>query len=306
LWESHEDISIPVQILHSLLVPSSISPDASEVHKTVISISARQLERVLRELLRRGTAGSHQNVVEGLVANLRPYTSFKRNGAATRDELENWTHHAGGGGLMQSLGLAFQSLVNWSTSLGDINIVRPSATYTHRLILATWRVLGARNTVKGIIGEVVKCRIQGTAQGYAEDIAMGMILSMSSPTEEGGGGGGGGGGKMGLLEALRAEEAEESGNESVKAEALRSVLRKVETQLTPFTPVHQHATVGGGVDATGGHPSGMGVDGDTQGVDLDLAMGDDGMAGLLGDGGLGEGDLMGSGLLGDVPGMELE
>ncbi|PUU79277.1 mediator complex, subunit Med5 [Tuber borchii] len=302
LWESHEDISIPVQILHSLLVPSSISPDASEVHKTVISISARQLERVLRELVRRGTAGSHQNVVEGLVANLRPYTSFKRNGAATRDELENWTHHAGGGGLMQSLGLAFQSLVNWSQ--GDINIVRPSATYTHRLVLATWRVLGARNTVKGIIGEVVKCRIQGTAQGYAEDIAMSMILSMGSPTEEGGAGGGGG--KMGLLEALRAEEAEESGNESVKAEALRGVLRKVETQLTPFTPVHQHAAVGGGVDATGGHPSGMGVDGDTQDVDLDLAMGDDGMAGLLGDGGLGEGDLMGSGLLGDVPGMELE
>jgi mediator of RNA polymerase II transcription subunit 5 len=242
--------------------------------------------------------------VEGLVANLQPYTSFKRNGAATRDELENWTHHAGGGGLVQSLGLAFQSLVNWSTSQGDINIVRPSATYTHRLILlATWRVSGARNTVGAIISEVVKCRIQGTAQGYAEDVAMSMILSMGPPTEEGGTGGGGG--KMGLLEALRAEEAEESGNEGDKAEALRSVLRKVETQLTPFSPVHQHAAVGGGVDATGGQQPGMGVGGDTQGVDLDLAMGDDGMAGLLGDGGLGEGELMGSGLLGDVSGMEL-
>ncbi|CUS14724.1 unnamed protein product, partial [Tuber aestivum] len=303
LWESHEDISVPVQILHSLLVPSSISPDASEVHKTVISISARQLERVLRELVRRGTAGSHQSTVEALVANLLPYTSFKRNGAATRDELENWTHHAGGGGLMQSLGLAFQSLVNWSTSQGDINIVRPSATYTHRLILATWRVLGAGNTVRGIVGEVVKCRIQGTTPGYAEDVAMSMILSMGFPTEEGGTGGGGG--KMGLLEALRAEEAEESGNEGVKAEALRSILRKVETQLTPFSPMHQNATVGGGVDATGGQQPGMGVGGDGEGVDLDLAMGDDGMAGLLGDGGLGEGDLMGSGLLGDVSGMEL-
>ncbi|KAG0136656.1 mediator complex, subunit Med5 [Tuber indicum] len=303
LWESHEDISIPVQILHSLLVPSSISSDASEVHKTVISISARHLERVLRELARRGTAGSHQSAVEGLVANLQPYTSFKRNGAATRDELENWTHHAGGGGLVQSLGLAFQSLVNWSTSQGDINIVRPSATYTHRLILATWRVSGARNTVGAIISEVVKCRIQGTAQGYAEDVAMSMVLSMGPPTEEGGTGGGGG--KMGLLEALRAEEAEESGSESDKAEALRSVLRKVEIQLTPFSPVHQHAAVGGGVDATGGQQPGMGVGGDTQGVDLDLTMGDDGMAGLLGDGGLGEGELMGSGLLGDVSGMEL-
>lgn len=277
------------------------------MHRTVISISAKHLERVLRELLRRGATGSQQGDVERIVASLQPYTSFKRTGSATRDELDNWTHHAaGGGGLIQSLSTTFQNLVNWSS---DINIVRPGAPYTNRLLLATWKVLGARNTVRCIINEVVKCRIQGTAQRYAEDVAASMILSTepqppitaTADIDVGGGfGSSTRGGKMGLLEALRSEEAEESLNlaaeESVRAEALRSVLRKVEMQLTPFTPVHhQHAGGGGAPQETGVGGGGQ----DVVVVDLDIAM-DDGMEGLLGDG-----DLMGAGLLGDVTGIHL-
>lgn len=198
---------------------------------------------------------------------------------------------------MQSLGIAFQNLVTWSVSQGDINIVRPATTYTHRLILSAWKVLGAKIVVQGIISEVVKCRLQGTAPGYAEDVAVSMVLSVGNGLADEGPGTG----RMGLLEALRAEEAEESGSDGVRAEAVRGVLRRVETQLTPFSPVQHHANVGGGGgvgDANGGQ--GVDVEGAVNLGDVDLGMGDDGMAGLLG-----EGDLMAGELLGDVGGMDL-
>ncbi|KAI5840823.1 mediator complex, subunit Med5 [Morchella snyderi] len=293
LWEHHEDITTPLQILHSLLIVPNISPEAAEVHRTVVSISARQIDRVLRELLRRGTAGPQQKVVEQIVSNLQPYTSFKRAGTATRDELENWTHHAGGGGLIQSLGIAFQNLVTWSVSQGDINIARPATTYTHRLILSAWRVLGAKIVVQGIIGEVVKCRMQGTAPGYAEDVAVSFILSVGPNSSEDSSNV-----RMGLLEALRAEEVEERGSDNIRAEAVRGVLRRVERQMLPFSPVqHHHSNVGG---ASGNGDVGDGGVGDVE-VDLggvDLGMGDD--MGMLGDG-----DLMAGELLGDVTGMDL-
>lgn len=272
LWEHHDDVTTPLQILHSLLIVPNISADASEVHRTVVSISARNLERVLRELLRRTPAGPQHTLVEQIVAALGPYTAFKRTGAATRDELENWTHHAGGGGLMQSLGTAFQALVNWSL---DANIMRPATTYTHRLVLAAWKVLGAKIVVQGVIGEVVKSRLQGVAQGYAEDVAVSIVLSVWG--EEAG--------RMGLLEALRGEEAEETG-EGVRAEAVRNVLRGVETQLTPWSPVQEHQDV---VEAQ--------VDVAEVDLGVDLGMGDE----ML----LGEGDLMTGELLSDVGGMDL-
>lgn len=284
LWEHHDDISTPLQILHSLLIVPNISADASEVHRTVVSISARHLERVLRELLRRSTTTVPQHtLIDQIIAAVQPYTSFKRTGAATRDELENWTHHAGGGGLMQSLGTTFQALVNWSL---DVNILRPATTYTHRLVLAAWRVLGAKIVVQGVINEVVKSRLQGIAPGYAEDVAVCIILSVGTSDDVGG--------RVGLLEALRAEEAEDGGGENVRAEALRGVLRRVETQLTPWSPVQHHTNVDAG--------QGQVVDVGAGEVDLsvDLGMGDDAMAGLLG-----EGDLMAGELLGDVGGMDL-
>lgn len=276
LWEHHDDITTPLHILHSLLIVPNISPDASEVHRTVVSIAARHLDRVLCELIRRAAAPSLLTVVQQCVAALAPYTSFKRTGAATRDELETWTHHAGGGGLLQSLGTAFQSLVAWSL---DANVLRPATTYTHRLVLGAWRVLGAKMVVQAIVGEVVKARLQGVVPGYAEDVAVGLILSVGVPGEDAG--------RMGLLEALRAEEAEDHG-ESVRAEATRGVLNRVEMQMTPWSPVQGHVEVGAARTEVEVGEVDLGVD---------LGMGDE----ML----LGEGDLMAGELLGDVGGMDL-
>ncbi|KAL7269677.1 mediator complex subunit [Rhizina undulata] len=303
LWESHDDISIPLQILHSLLIVPNISPEVAEVHRTAVSISSRQLQRVLRETVRRGTAGAQQALAEQIIATLHPYTIFKRTGAANKEELENWTQHSAGGGLLQSVSTMFQSLVSWST--GDINSTRPTTTYTHRLLLSAWKILGAKAVVKTIVGEVVKCRIPDTLPGYAEDLAVNMILS-NIP-----GAGEDGGGRFGLLDALRAEEEDlRFGVDGIRAEVIRVLLKKIGMQMMPYSPIPQHASANGaGAGGSGHGAGGSGLDmagGDAGGVNLDgvdLNMGDDGMAGLLGDGGLGDGDLMAGGLLEDVGGM---
>lgn len=133
--------------------------------------------------------------------------------------------------------------------------------------------------VQAIIGEVVKARLQGVAPGYAEDVAVGLILSVGVPGEEAG--------RMGLLEALRAEEAEDHG-EDVRAEATRGVLNRVEAQMTPWSPVQGHVEVGAARAEVEVGEVDLGVD---------LGMGDE----ML----LGEGDLMAGELLGDVGGMDL-
>lgn len=136
--------------------------------------------------------------------------------------------------------------------------------------------------VQALISEVVKARLQGVAAGIAEDVAVALILSVGTPGEDATG-------RMGLLEALRAEEAEEEDGEGgVRADAMAAVVARVETQLRPWSPVQGHVEVGAARAEVEVGEVDLGVD---------LGMGDE----ML----LGDGDLMAGELLGDVGGMDL-
>ncbi|KAH0556049.1 hypothetical protein GP486_006012, partial [Trichoglossum hirsutum] len=297
LWESRGDVNVLMQILQSLIKPKSISGEAEMMHDTILSIIAKPLEHVLRELRR--SAPSRQDI-DPLLHALQPHLSFKRTAGSHHTELESWTS-THGGGMLASLRNTFQSLVLWSTT-PDINMT--PASYTHRQVLVAIKMLGARSVLRTIIDEVkLQNQIQNGSGDLSFDIATaiicapgatdgllpadGSILGTYSLQNLSG--------RLNLREALRLELEEASkiySSDPVKAETIVRLHRRVEAQLDM------------------GHVSNMIPDlnvtaHDTDGVgDIDLTVGGGSLEDVLGAGHdvLGGGDLLG---VSDDGGMDL-
>jgi len=96
--------------------------------------------------------------------------------------MDSWNN---AGSFLQALKNSIQSLIIWSAN-PDINLTPP--TYTHRLILSTWRILGAKAVVKGLVDELFSLQTQAqtslSGTGSTE-LAMDIVVTMiSSPTAE--------------------------------------------------------------------------------------------------------------------------
>lgn len=211
LWSNLDSNPYPIlQILTSLVIAHDITPEAAETQRTVVSISARPLDSVLRELLRRpAIAPEVASAAQQLLVHLKPHLHFQRSGSPTRDEMGSWVSHSQVGppaGIAATLASLYSAMFLWSLPGEPASPRPPTTMYTSRLILAAHRLLGARLVVDVILHEAAKCRASHQVPGVAEDVAV-ALLTVFIPDEARG---------MTLREALRAveEELEDSETEA--------------------------------------------------------------------------------------------
>lgn len=151
LWESRGDANAVLTILTALLppggtTPSTSNPEATSMLHSILHIIAKPLEHSLRWLQR---AEPIRQDVEPLSKSLRPHLAqgFERRAAADHTELELWSSTP----LSQTLRNTVAAFTQWSLNPG-INI-NPTP-YTHRLLLACLKILGAKRTLLTLLDEV--------------------------------------------------------------------------------------------------------------------------------------------------------
>jgi mediator of RNA polymerase II transcription subunit 5 len=300
LWESKGDSSAIVLILQTLIAPSSISNEASLMLSSVLNIIAKPLEHSLRWLQR--SEPTRQDI-EPLSKTLKPHLSFPRSAGSDHTELETWST-AQPSGLSTSIRHIFSLLVSWSLTHG-INIMPTS--YTHRQLLTTVRLLGAKRTLHAILEELKVQSAAGSAS-VSIDVATALICAPDisapplvrdqssllhslddaaapTPLQT----------RLSLRDALRteAENAPKLHKTDVEqAEVVIRLYRRVEAMMAEPVRISDHdVAAGGGLGGSGLDLSvGVGVLHDAQDIDafavadqdmIDaMAMGGDGMMGV--------------------------
>ncbi|KAL8697961.1 MAG: hypothetical protein Q9201_006828, partial [Fulgogasparrea decipioides] len=183
IWETKESSDIIDSLmpaLHTLLLkPSSMSPDSSAMHSAVLAIAAESLDEALTHAQRQ-----HKLRVDiaPLLDVLKPHMQKHRHEAAALTELETWTttqRH----GLASALNMTMRGLMAWNmASAGSTDMSPPS--YTHRLLLRTLDILGAKATLKILIDEIM-ARTEDTDSQESDmilDIVVTMILAPQPAT----------------------------------------------------------------------------------------------------------------------------
>jgi len=212
LWSHIADPSASLSLLTSLIIAPDLSPEAAETHRTVVAMSARSLDAVLCELLRRPHISPLvKHTTEKLLATLRPHLGFKRTATPTRDEVESWIHSAGAGGLASALANSYNQLLAWNTGAPP--------QYTSRLLVTAWKLLGARRVVEIVSHEAAKMKT-AEAEGVADDVAAALLGAYVGED-----------GRMGFREALQALAVEGAN------EMLVGVMRRVEAAWRPWDGV---------------------------------------------------------------------
>src|SRR6266567_8470606 len=136
LEQTHHDLDVLIQIFHKLIQPTSISGEAQAMHKTILSIVSRRLEKCFRTLRRREPGRTD---IEPLLEAIKDNLNYERSAYSPASELEQWTSTPGNT-LRIALRNMIQSLVNWY-STASINLTPPN--YTHRQLFTTLKLLGA-------------------------------------------------------------------------------------------------------------------------------------------------------------------
>ncbi|KAI9815113.1 MAG: mediator complex subunit [Pycnora praestabilis] len=292
LWSAPPE-SVPnlLQILQTLIKPTSISGDAQAMHGTIISIIAIPLASSLQSLRRLDpTRDDLEPILQTLQQpNSSSAFSAKRTTSVSHTELESWTS-THGGGLLASLRNTFGSLVSWSTT-PDIHMTPPS--YTHRQLLVAVSMLGARSVISTLIEEMKLQTDHGSAD-LAYDIATTLICAPTAADVQatqytrfdlthGGSSGVSGASpkrRLSLRGALRLE-AEDAGKlaatDTIKAEIITRLNHRVEAHYGAA----QVSQIMGDIDAAAVEDAAAG------GGAMGMVGGSGGLDGLGGDGGLG-------------------
>ncbi|EZF26546.1 hypothetical protein H103_01299 [Trichophyton rubrum CBS 288.86] len=170
IWKSGTDLTTTLKLLATLVKPTSISGEAQEIHRTVLSITARELADELRTAKARHPLRTD---IEPILQALEPYQSFQRTGTSSRSELEGWRSSSAPGGMVTGIRNTFSSLVLWSTD-PEISMTPPS--YTHRQLLAGLKHLGSVRILAGILEEL-KLQSETGSGDLAIDIAATLICA---------------------------------------------------------------------------------------------------------------------------------
>ena len=172
VWENSsaagldDNLMVPLQIMQLLVVPSSqMSVEKSMVHQTVLSITARHLEQVVREVIRSMDHAAPQitALADAILQAINPHLGFRRAGTASHQELESWlsnngTHHQHGtiGGLVPTFKATVRTLIGWSAVHYGVGPSKAAANsgapwYTHRLTQSVTHTFGSRKVVSTLI-----------------------------------------------------------------------------------------------------------------------------------------------------------
>lgn len=158
--------AIVMQILHKLILPSSISGDAKAIHSVILSIVAQNVTRSLRFI--KSKEVSIQGIDE-LLEVLNSYQPHERSPYSTMAELGSWKATSGET-LKSAFRYTLQALFSWSSS------ILPS--YSHKLVLTLVRIIGARRALRLITEEL---KVQSSdVSAIALDIATALITAPST------------------------------------------------------------------------------------------------------------------------------
>ncbi|KAI8714275.1 Mediator of RNA polymerase II transcription subunit 5 [Fusarium sp. LHS14.1] len=170
LWVDQNEAKSVIKVLQLILLPSSISGEASTMLSSVKNLIAKPLEHALRTYQRRDPKNQD---IEPLLRALKDSIPLsRRTGGADINELESWTSTATNG-LASAIKHNIQGLVHWSTHPA-INSMPTS--YTHRQMLAALKLLGSKRLLHVILEEVRQQTEAGNANSVY-DVATSLICA---------------------------------------------------------------------------------------------------------------------------------
>ncbi|KAK3940761.1 mediator complex, subunit Med5 [Diplogelasinospora grovesii] len=159
-----------LKVFQLILLPNSISNEASTMLSSVLNIVANPLENALRSYQRQDPKSQE---VEPLLRALKENLLLsRRTGGADHNELESWTS-THGGGLSAAVRHTMQNFNQWAQQ-PTLNTV-PTA-YTHRQILAALKMLGARHLLTIIIEEL-RTQTEAGHGSIAYDVATALVCA---------------------------------------------------------------------------------------------------------------------------------
>ncbi|KAJ4250568.1 mediator complex subunit [Fusarium torreyae] len=170
LWIDQKEQKSVIKILQLILLPSSISGEASTMLSSVKNLIAKPLEHALRTYQRRDPQNQD---IEPLLRTLKDSIPLsRRTGGTDMNELESWTATPPSG-LSSALKLAMQGLVHWSMHPAMNSM---PTSYTHRQILAGLKMMGPKRVLHVILEEVRQQTEAGSAN-IVYDVATSLICA---------------------------------------------------------------------------------------------------------------------------------
>lgn len=174
VWETpdkSDGVETAIPALHTLLKPPSMSSDSSAMHAAVLATVARSLEDSLSYAQRQQPLRTD---ISPLLEALKPYTHRQRREATAFSELENWATTSGGG-LLAALRHTMEPLIPWTSAFSNSADVTPPQ-YTHRQLIETLKILGAKAVLQFFLDELMGHFDNGDLSDL--DIVFDIIVTM--------------------------------------------------------------------------------------------------------------------------------
>lgn len=158
--------------LETLLKPPSKSSDSASLHSAVLLITTKSLEDSLSYAQR--CHPTHQGIGH-LLDTLTAQSQKQRYETSFYSELKTWSSTSGGG-LLAALRNTIGSLILWSTTPANSAEMSPPH-YTHRQLVQTLSILGAKTVMRLLIDEAVAHSDSG---GPEVETVLDIIVTMIS------------------------------------------------------------------------------------------------------------------------------
>jgi mediator of RNA polymerase II transcription subunit 5 len=176
LWVEQKEQKAIIKVLQLILLPSSISGEASTMLSSVRNLVAKPLEHSLRTYQRQDP--KNQDIEPLLKALKDSLPLSRRTGGADVGEVESWTSSSSTG-LGGALRHTVQGLVQWS--------MHPSANslptmYTHRQVIAAVKIMGAKRALR-VLTEEVRAQFEAGGANMVLDIVGAMICAPNVTNE---------------------------------------------------------------------------------------------------------------------------
>lgn len=176
LWVEQKEQKSIIKILQLILLPTSISGEATTMLASVKGIVAKPLEHSLRAYQRQDPKNQD---IEPLLRVLKDSLPFsRRTGAAEHQELEMWATSSSSG-LSGAAKHLIQGLVQWCVHTDETAM---PTSYTHRQVIATLKIVGARRFLRVILEEIRQQTLAGNGS-LVYDVATALVCAPNVSNE---------------------------------------------------------------------------------------------------------------------------
>ena len=173
-----EEQKSAVKVLQLILLPSSISGEASTMLTSVKNLIAKPLEQSLRSYQRKDPGNQDIEPLLNALKDNQPLS--RRTGGADLSELEGWnsTSNMGLGGCVRH---NISNFCQWSLNAGANST---PTSYTHRQLNASVQLSGAKRMLMFMLEEV-RQQTEPRSISFTYDIVTAMICAPDVTTEPG-------------------------------------------------------------------------------------------------------------------------